>query len=110
MKHLKWGAICAGSLLLSNKVNSYQYHPTIKPTHLVAQLYLEEASQPILFDQPRAAEHIMVGHTYAKFIKIQKTFLQKIHGLHELGSHMECNNTLHGSELGPHWVVGLGRG
>ena len=45
-------------------------------------------------------------HTYAKLIEIQKTYLQKIHGLHELGSRMECNDTLHGSELGPHWVLG----
>ena len=48
-------------------------------------------------------------HTYAKLIEIQKKYLQKIHGLHELGSHMECmecNDTLHGSELGPHWVLG----
>ena len=45
-------------------------------------------------------------HTYAKFIEIQKIYLQKIHALHELGSHMECNDTLHGSELGPHWVLG----
>ena len=34
-------------------------------------------------------------------IEIQKNYLQKIHGLHELGSRMECNDTLHGSELGP---------
>ena len=39
-------------------------------------------------------------------IEIQKIYLQKIHGLHELGSRMECNDTLHGSELGPHWVLG----
>ena len=26
--------------------------------------------------------------------------------VHELGSHMECNDTLHGSELGLHWVLG----
>ena len=39
-------------------------------------------------------------------IEIQKIYLQKIHGLHELGSHMECNDTLHGSELGSHWVLG----
>ena len=39
-------------------------------------------------------------------IEIQKIYLQKIHGLHELGSHMECNDTLCGSELGPHWVLG----
>ena len=47
-----------------------------------------------------------VGHTCAKMIEIQKIYLQKIHGLHELGSCMECNDTLHGSELGPHWVLG----
>ena len=39
-------------------------------------------------------------------IEIQKIYLQKIHGLHELGSRIECNDTLHGSELGPHWVLG----
>ena len=33
-------------------------------------------------------------------------YLPKIHGLHELGSHMEYNDTLHGSELGSHWVLG----
>ena len=45
-------------------------------------------------------------HTYAKLIKIQKNYLQKIHGLHELGSHMECNDTLRGFELGLHWGLG----
>ena len=45
------------------------------------------------------------SHTYAKLIEIQKTYHQKIHGLHELGSRMECSDTLHGSELGPHWVL-----
>ena len=40
-----------------------------------------------------------------KLIEIQKKYLQKIHGLHELG-HMECYDTLRGSELGPHWVLG----
>ena len=45
-------------------------------------------------------------HTSAKLIEIQKTSLQKIHGLHELGSRMEYNDTLHGSGLGPHWVLG----
>ena len=45
-------------------------------------------------------------HTYAKLIEIQKNYLQKIHGLHELGSQMECNDTLRGSELGPHLVLG----
>ena len=39
-------------------------------------------------------------------IEIQKIYLQKIHDLHELGSRMECNDTLHGSELGLHWVLG----
>ena len=39
-------------------------------------------------------------------IEIQKIYVQKIHGLHELGSRMERNDTLHGSELGPHWVLG----
>ena len=33
-------------------------------------------------------------------------YLQKIHGPHELGSHMEWNDTLRGSELGPYWVLG----
>ena len=46
------------------------------------------------------------SHTCAKMIEIQKIYLQKIHGLHELGSCMECNGTLHGSEFGPHWVLG----
>ena len=45
-------------------------------------------------------------HTYAKLIEIQKIYLQKIPGLHELGSHMECYDTLRGSELGPHRVLG----
>jgi len=39
-------------------------------------------------------------------IEIQKIYLQKIHGLHELGSRMERNDTLHKSELGLHWVLG----
>ena len=47
-----------------------------------------------------------IFHTCAKMIEIQKIYLQKIHGLHELGSRMECNDTLHGSELGLHWVLG----
>ena len=46
------------------------------------------------------------NHTCAKMIEIQKIYLQKLHGLHELGSHIECSDTLHGSELGPHWVLG----
>ena len=71
MKHLKWGAICAGNMLLSNKVNSYQYQPTIKPTHLVAQLYLEEASQPIFFDQPPSTEQIMVGQQINTSYKLE---------------------------------------
>ena len=41
-----------------------------------------------------------------KIDRNKKTYLQKIHGLHELGSCMECNDTLHGSGLGPHWVLG----
>ena len=45
-------------------------------------------------------------HTSAKFSEIQKSSLQTRHGLHELGRHMESNHTLHGSELGPHWVLG----
>ena len=45
-------------------------------------------------------------HTSAKLMEIQKSSLQTRHGLHELGSHMESNHTLHGSELGPHWVLG----
>ena len=45
-------------------------------------------------------------HTSAKLIEIQKSSLQTRHGLHELGSHMESNHTLHGSELDPHWVLG----
>ena len=44
--------------------------------------------------------------TCAKMIEIQKIYLQKIHGLHELGSHRDYNDTLRGSELGPHWVLG----
>ena len=47
----------------------------------------------------------MTSHTYAKLIEIQKIYLQKIHGLHELGSHIEYNDTLHGSELGSHCDV-----
>ena len=39
-------------------------------------------------------------------IEIQKNYLQKIHGPHELGCHMECNDTLRGSESGPHRVLG----
>ena len=35
---------------------------------------------------------IINHHTYAKLIEIQKIYLQKIHGLHELGGHMECND------------------
>ena len=42
----------------------------------------------------------------AKLIEIQLKCLSKIHGLHEIGSHMESNDTLHGSELVPHWVLG----
>ena len=45
-------------------------------------------------------------HTSAKLIEIQQKCLSKTHGLHDLGSHMESNDTLHGSELVPHWVLG----
>ena len=45
-------------------------------------------------------------HTSAKLIEIQKSSLQTRHGLHELGRHIKSNHTLHGSELGPHWVLG----
>merc|ERR1719357_1948223 len=45
-------------------------------------------------------------HTSAKLIEIQQKFLQGRHGLHELGGQMESNNTLNGSELVPHWVLG----
>ena len=45
-------------------------------------------------------------HTSAKLIEIQQNCLSKIHILHDLGSHMESNDTLHGSELVPHWVLG----
>ena len=53
-----------------------------------------------------ATANIVDRHIYAKLIEIQTIYLQKIHALHELESHMEWNNTLHGSELGPHWVLG----
>ena len=46
------------------------------------------------------------AHTSAKLIEIQQKFLQGRHGLCELGGHMESNDTLHGSELVPHWVLG----
>ena len=45
-------------------------------------------------------------HTSAKLIEIQQKCLSKIHGLCDLGSHMESNDTLHGSELVPHSVLG----
>ena len=45
-------------------------------------------------------------HTSAKLIEIQQKCLSKIHGLRDLGSHMESNDTLHGSELVPHLVLG----
>ena len=45
-------------------------------------------------------------HTSAKLIEIQQNCLSKIHILHDLGSHMESNDTLHGSELVPHSVLG----
>ena len=45
-------------------------------------------------------------HTSAKLIEIQQNFLQGRHGLQELGCQMESNDTLHGSELVPHWVLG----
>ena len=44
-------------------------------------------------------------HTSAKLIAIRKNYLQKINGLDELGSCIECNDTLHGFELGQHWVL-----
>ena len=46
------------------------------------------------------------SHTSAKLIEIQQNFLQGRHGLQELGCQMESNDTLHGSELVPHWVLG----
>ena len=45
-------------------------------------------------------------YTSAKLIEIQQKFLQGRHGLHELGGQMESNDTLHGSESVPHWVLG----
>ena len=45
-------------------------------------------------------------HTSAKLIEIQQKFLQGRHGLHGLRGQMESNDTLHGSELVPHWVLG----
>ena len=45
-------------------------------------------------------------HTSAKLIEIHRNCLSKIHILHDLGSHMESNDTLHGSELVLHWVLG----
>ena len=45
-------------------------------------------------------------HTSVKLIEIQQKFLQGRHGLRELGGQMESNDTLHGSELVPHWVLG----
>ena len=49
---------------------------------------------------------LLYMHTSAKLIEIQQKSLQRRHGLHELGSHMESNHTLLGSELVPHWVLG----
>ena len=49
---------------------------------------------------------LWLTHTSAKLIEIQQNCLSKIHILHDLGSHMESNDTLHGSELVPHWVLG----
>ena len=39
-------------------------------------------------------------------IEVQKINLLKMHGLHELGSYMECNETLLVSELVLHCVLG----
>ena len=60
----------------------------------------------ISFDGQKGVLTDWDSHTYAKLIEIQKNYLQKIHGPHELGCHMECNDTLRGSELGPHLVLG----
>ena len=49
----------------------------------------------------KASKDGLSACTSAKIIEIQKIYLQKMRGLHELGSRMECNDTLHGSELGP---------
>ena len=49
---------------------------------------------------------VICKHTSAKLIEIQQNCLSKIHILHDLGRHMESNDTLHGSELVPHWVLG----
>ena len=45
-------------------------------------------------------------HTSTKLIEMQQKFLQGGHGLQKLGGQMESNDTLHGSELDPHWVLG----
>ena len=45
-------------------------------------------------------------HISANLIEIQQKFLQWRHGLHELRSQMESNDTLYGSELVPHWALG----
>ena len=63
-------------------------------------------AQVSMFVKNIACYFVKTAHTYAKLIEIQKKYLQKIHGLHELGSHMECKDTLRGSELGPHSKFG----
>ena len=68
---------------------------------------LDGCEEPIILIKLHSIQkHFVNLHTSAKLIEIQKSSLQTRHGLHELGSHMESNHTLHGSELGPHWVLG----
>ena len=70
-------------------------------------LFLTECLRiPFLFTVTASFIREKPIRTSAKLIKIQQKSLQRRHGLHELGSHMESNHTLHGSELGPHWVLG----
>ena len=90
----------------------------IHPWHTLHPLYKKSLQTPIFqcFQRSFCVKlsiwnntyivSIMATHTSAKLIEIQQNCLSKIHILHDLGSHMESNDTLHGSELVPHWVLG----
>ena len=79
------------------------FDPSRQENHKIREIELKELKLP---GQKFTCQWKPGFHTCAKMIEIQKIYLQKIHGIHELGSRMECNDTLHGSELGPHWVLG----
>ena len=59
----------------------------------------EERNKNVLL---KKENKMLRGELFRPSVNKQKS-LQRRHGLHELGSHMESNDTLHGPELGLSW-------